>query len=212
MSQAQSGSRDKKHVGVTLDHGDSESHRRDEETVFGFWVFLMSDAVLFALLFATYASITTRVAGGPGARELFELSGVFWETLVLLLSTLTFGLAAAAVKAKQLGHVIVLLLFTGLLGVVFLGLEMHELAGLVARGAGPQRSGFLSAFFVLLVTHGLHVLAGVVWLAVMLLQIVVLGLADPVRSRLLRLGLFWHFLDIIWIAIFSVVYMWGVTL
>lgn len=212
MSADQSAAGDEnKHAGVNLDHGDPEHHRLDEETVFGFWVFLMSDAVLFALLFATYASMTTRLAGGPGGRELFELGGVFIETLVLLTSTLTFALASAALKARQMRKVLAWLAVTGLLGVVFLGLEYHELSGLIAQEAGPQRSGFLSAFFVLLGTHGVHVLAGVVWLAVMMIQIGVFGLTARVRSRLLRLGLFWHFLDIVWVAIFSIVYLAGIS-
>lgn len=200
-----------KHVGVNLDHDNADHHRLDEETVFGFWVFLMSDAVLFALLFATYASMTTRIADGPAGSDLFELSGVFLETLALLTSTLTFAMSSAALKARQKRQVLGWLALTGLLGLVFLGLEYHELAGLIARDAGPQRSGFLSAFFVLLTTHGLHVLAGVVWLGVMIAQIGILGLEAPVRSRMLRLGLFWHFLDIVWVAIFSVVYLAGVT-
>ncbi|MDB5535274.1 MAG: cytochrome o ubiquinol oxidase, subunit [Devosia sp.] len=212
MSAGQSmPSQDNKHVGVNLDHGNAEHHRLDEETVFGFWVFLMSDAVLFALLFATYASMTTRTAGGPSGHDLFELGGVFAETMALLFSTLTFGLASAALKARQQRQVLGWLALTGVLGLMFIGLEYQELSGLIAQGAGPQRSGFLSAFFVLLATHGVHVLAGVVWLAVMMVQICVFGLEAPVRLRLLRLGLFWHFLDIVWVAIFSIVYLAGIA-
>lgn len=203
---------ERKHPGVNLEHSNADEHRRDEELVFGFWVFLMSDAVLFALLFATYASMTTRVAGGPSGKDLFELRGVLAQTLVLLLSTLTFGLTSAALKAHKKQQVLGWLTLTGLLGLVFLGLEYSELAGFFAQGAGPQRSGFLSAYFVLLSTHGAHVLAGVIWLCVMLTQILVFGLEVPVQTRLLRLGLFWHFLDIIWVAIFSVVYLAGVTI
>ena len=153
-----------------------------------------------------------RLAGGAAGRELFELRGVFAHTLVLLLSTMTFGLASAALKAHQKQQVLGWLTLTGLLGLLFLGLEYKELADLFAQGAGPQRSGFLSAFFVLLSTHGAHVLAGVIWLVMMLVQILVLDLEPQVQSRLLRLGLFWHFLDIIWVAIFSIVFLAGVTI
>jgi cytochrome o ubiquinol oxidase subunit 3 len=203
---------EKKHPGVNLDHINGDDHRRDEEVVFGFWVFLMSDAVLFALLFSTYGSMTTRLAGGPSGRDLFQLRDAFAQTLVLLLSTLTFGLATAALKANQKHQVVGWLTLTGLLGLLFLGLEYRELANLFAQGAGPQRSGFLSAFFVLLSTHGAHVLAGVIWLVMMLVQILVLDLEPQVQSRLLRLGLFWHFLDIIWVAIFSIVFLAGVII
>ncbi|MEO6607836.1 MAG: cytochrome c oxidase subunit 3 [Aestuariivirga sp.] len=202
---------DMKHAGVNLDHNNPDHHRLDEETVFGFWVFLMSDAVLFALLFATYASMTNRLASGPSGSDLFRLNGVFAETMFLLLSTLTFCLASAALKARQKRQVLVWLMLTGLLGLLFLGLEYRELAGLLAKDAGPQRSGFLSAFFVLLTAHGVHVLAGIIWICVMMMQIMIFDLQVPVRSRLLRLGLFWHFLDIVWVAIFSIVYLGGVT-
>ena len=134
----------------------------------------MSDAVLFALLFATYASMTNRLASGPSGSDLFKLGGVLAETLVLLFSTLTFGLASATLKALQRLQVLGWLMLTGLLGPLFLGLEYRELTGMLAKDAGSQRSGFLSAFFVLLTTHGLHVLARVAWLCVMMIQTMVL--------------------------------------
>lgn len=176
---------------------------------FGFWLYLMSDAVIFALLFATYAVMVNNTAGGPSGAAIFSIPRVMAETGVLLFSTFTMALALHNVDAGRRGRVVFWLLVTGGLGLVFLYLEIGEFREMVAAGNGPGRSGFLSSFFTLVGTHGLHVTAGVVWLVVMLVQIGLKGMTAPVRSRLFRLSLFWHFLDIVWIGIFSIVYLSG---
>lgn len=195
------------HPGINLSHAREADERHAEVTVFGFWVYLMSDAIIFALLFATYAAMVGRTAGGPTGTELFDITNAFVETMVLLFSSFTFGLAAVSLKEGRVGAIQIWLIVTLLLGLAFVGLELREFAGLVGQGATPQTSGFLSSFFVLLSTHGLHVLMGCVWIVVMMVQIVTFGLSRPVRSRLLRLGLFWHFLDLVWIVIFTIVYL-----
>ena len=180
-----------------------------EEKEFGFWLYLMSDAVIFALLFATYLVMVGNTAGGPSGKELFSLERAAGETLVLLLSSATFGFAAVALSAGDRSKVLMWLLITFLLGACFIFLEIGEFRGMIEQGAGPERSGFLSAFFTLVGTHGLHVSIGLLWIAVMIGQVAIKGLTAPVASRLMRLGLFWHFLDIIWVVIFSVVYLPG---
>lgn len=195
------------HPGINLPHARAQDERHTEVTVFGFWTYLMSDAIVFALLFATYASMVGRTAGGPTASALFDPTNAFIETIVLLASSFTFGMAAVSLKEGRVRAIVLWLVVTLLLGLGFIGLELREFAGLVAKGATPQTSGFLSSFFVLLSMHGLHVLVGTIWLVVMLAQIATFGLTRQVRSRLLRLGLFWHFLDLVWIVIFTVVYL-----
>ncbi len=177
---------------------------------FGFWIYLMSDAIIFALLFATYLVMLAGTAGGPTGHDLFDLRRTFAETMMLLTSSVTFGMASVAVAARNKSGALLWLAVTFLLGAGFVFLEFGEFSGMIAQGAGPDRSGFLSAFFTLVGTHGLHVSAGLVWIAVMVAQVLVKGLSGPVVSRLGRLGLFWHFLDIVWIGIFSVVYLPGV--
>jgi cytochrome o ubiquinol oxidase subunit 3 len=182
---------------------------RYEEKEFGFWLYLMSDAVIFALLFATYLVMVGNTAGGPGGKELFSLGRASGETLALLLSSTTFGFAAVALSSADRGKVLLWLVVTFLLGGTFIFLEIGEFRGMIAQGAGPDRSGFLSGFFTLVGTHGLHVSVGLLWILVMIGQVLFKGLTAPVASRLMRLGLFWHFLDIIWVVIFSVVYLPG---
>lgn len=183
---------------------------REEEKALGFWIYLMTDAVIFALLFATYVVMTAGIAGGPTGRDLFSLPHTFGETLLLLVSSTTFGFATLAAKRGEGATAIRWLALTALLGAGFVAMELMEFAGMIAVGAGPDRSGFLSAFFTLVGTHGLHVSVGIVCIAVMVGQILAKGLTAPVLSRLIRLGLFWHFLDIVWVGIFSVVYLPGV--
>jgi cytochrome o ubiquinol oxidase subunit 3 len=178
-----------------------------EEKAFGFWLYLMSDAVIFALLFATYVLMLGNTAGGPTGKELFSLERASGETALLLLSSTTFGFASVALASAEKSRVLLWLAVTVALGAGFIFLEFGEFS---AQGAGPDRSGFLSAFFTLVGTHGLHVSIGILWILVMIGQVVFKGLTTPVVSRLARLGLFWHFLDIIWVAIFSVVYLPGV--
>jgi cytochrome o ubiquinol oxidase subunit III len=193
--------------GNVLEHEEKKSLNSRE---FGFWVYLMTDAIIFALLFATYVVLSKNSAAGPTSKDVFELSHTAGETALLLLSSLTFGIATIAMTAGQTMRVVQWLLVTLLLGLGFLAMELIEFHGMIAQGAGPQVSGFLSAFFTLVGTHGLHVAFGVIGICVMIGQVLVKGLSLPVRSRLFRLGLFWHFLDIVWIGIFSVVYLPGV--
>jgi len=178
--------------------------------IFGFWIYLMSDAVIFALLFATYASMSRSFAGGATGKELFDLSTVFYETMVLLLSTLTCGFAMLSLSKNRKVWVLSWLVVTFLLGLTFILMEHNEFHSLIRQGMGPDRSGFLSAFFTLVGTHGLHVGVGLIWLLVMITQIMSKGLTSPVRSRLFRFSLFWHFLDLVWVGIFSMVYLIGV--
>jgi cytochrome o ubiquinol oxidase subunit 3 len=193
---------------MTINPRDAE---RYEEKDFGFWLYLMSDAVIFACLFATYLVMVGNTAGGPTPKDVFSLDRAAAETALLLLSSTTFGLAAVALSAGERSKVLLWLAITFLLGASFIFLEFGEFRGMIAEGAGPERSGFLSAFFTLVGTHGFHVSVGLVWILVMIGQVFFKGLTAPVASRLMRLGLFWHFLDIIWVVIFSVVYLPGLV-
>jgi cytochrome o ubiquinol oxidase subunit 3 len=201
---------DVKHAGLNLGFTDESTHEQAGSAVFGFWVFLMSDAVVFALLFATYGVMVSATVGGPTPASEYKIGPAFVETLTLLTSSFTFGMASIAMK-HNLGRPILLgwLAATFVLGLAFLGMEVHDFASMFSDGAVPMRSGFLSSFFALVPLHGLHVLAGSVWLVVMMAQVLTFGLDARVKINLLRLGLFWHFLDIVWIAIFSVVYLQG---
>jgi cytochrome o ubiquinol oxidase subunit 3 len=181
-----------------------------EEKELGFWLYLMSDAIIFALLFATYVTLAPNHAGGPTGMDVFSLGRAFAETMLLLCSSITFGFATVAVRLGNQRVGLTWLAVTFVLGAGFLALEIGEFTGMVEQGAGPQRSGFLSAFFTLVGTHGMHVTMGLVWIVIMSSQVMVKGLTPPVTSRLFRLGLFWHFLDIVWIGIFSIVYLPGV--
>jgi len=185
------------------------SFHRSEEKAFGFWIYLMTDAIVFALLFATYVVMSRGTAGGPTGPELFSLPRTFGETLVLLFSSATFGFATLAARACDRKAAVLLLLLTFFLGAGFVTMEVHEFRSMMAMGAGPDRSGFLSAFFTLVGTHGVHVTVGLMCILVVVAQLLFKGLDEPVGSRLFRLGLFWHFLDIVWIGIFSVVYLPG---
>ena len=201
---------DVKHAGINLSNTDPLAHEQAGSDVFGFWIFLMSDAVIFALLFATYGVMLPAVAGGPGPADEYHLSPALIETLLLLTSSLTFGMASVAMKhAVGQARLLLWLGTTLVLGLAFIGMEMHDFNTMLADGASPMRSGFLSSFFALVALHGLHVAVGCLWLVVMMVQVPTLGLDARVKINLLRLGLFWHFLDIIWIAIFSVVYLQG---
>jgi len=188
----------------------SRASRADTEVNFGFWIYLMSDVILFSMLFVAYLDLSWRTAGGPTSSELFELPLVFAETMALLISSLTFGLAMVAMHAGNRQRVMMWLGVTFGLGLCFISMELYEFNHLVVEGAGPQRSAFLSAFFALVGTHGLHVTAGLIWIAVMIGQIATKGLNAHVVSRMARLSLFWHFLDLVWIAVFSTVYLAGV--
>lgn len=201
-----------KHPGINLGSHHGTAHDEAETVVFGFWVFLMSDLVIFGLMFANYVVQFPRTAGGPGPGDLFAIGSAFAQTMVLLTSSVTIGMASLALKYERgRGAVISWLLVTLALGAVFLVLEMRDLAQMIASGATPSRSGFLSAFYGLVPLHGLHVAAGLLWGVVLIVQVGVLGLTTGVKTRLLRLGLFWHLLDVVWIGIFSVVYLGGLA-
>jgi cytochrome o ubiquinol oxidase subunit 3 len=169
----------------------------------------MGDAVIFGLLFMTYGIMVGNTAGGPSGRTLFSLNNAALETVLLLVSSTTFGFASLASKAGSRSAVLSWLLLTFVLGAGFVFLEIREFLGIIGAGAGPDRSGFLSAFFTLVGTHGTHVSVGLIWILIMSGQVLFKGLSVPVVSRLFRLGLFWHFLDIAWVGIFSVVYLPG---
>ncbi|MFI5002386.1 MAG: cytochrome o ubiquinol oxidase subunit III, partial [Reyranellales bacterium] len=180
-----------------------------EQRALGFWLYLMSDAVIFALLFATYATMVANTDGGPSGKTLFNLRNAAIETLLLLTSSTTFGFASLASRTANRAAVLSWLAVTFVLGLGFVGLEIREFHGMVQAGAGPDRSGFLSAFFTLVGTHGVHVSVGLVWILIMAGQVLIKGLTPPVCARVFRLGLFWHFLDIAWVGIFSIVYLPG---
>jgi cytochrome o ubiquinol oxidase subunit 3 len=191
--------------GGEVEHSDTVGNH-----VFGFWIYLMSDLVLFGALFATHAVLARGYAGGPTGKELFDLAYTFGETMCLLFSSAACGMVMLAVHDDRRKGVLTWLPVTFLLGLGFIGMEIHEFYGMIAAGHGPDRSAFLSAFFTLVGTHGTHVTFGLVWMAVIMVQIVTKGLTTPVRSRLLRWSMFWHFLDVVWIGIFTFVYLMGV--
>jgi len=176
---------------------------------YGFWIFLLSDIIMFSAFFATYAVLAGQTAGGPGGHELFDLRNTAIETACLLLSSFTCGIASIGALAHRGSWFYGAMTATYLLGVAFIGLEAHEFAGLVAQGAGPTRSAFLSAFFTLVGCHGLHVSAGLLWLLTMMAQVFAKGYRPDILRRILCFSLFWHTLDIIWVALFSVVYLMG---
>ncbi|QUS41956.1 cytochrome o ubiquinol oxidase subunit III [Tardiphaga alba] len=178
---------------------------------YGFWIFLLSDIVMFASLFVGYAVLVRATAGGPGGAQLFSQATVAIETACLLLSSYTCGLMLLAVNARRTAATYATALATLLLGAVFLQLEVREFQTMIALGAAPQRSAFLSAFFTLVGCHGLHVALGLVWLVVMLVQVAVFGFAERVQHRLLCFSLFWHTLDIVWIGVLTMVYLMGVS-
>lgn len=184
-------------------------HAAKDKTVFGFWVYLMTDCLLFGSLFATYAVLRNNTFGGPSGSELFSMPMVLVETLVLLTSSFCCGLAMLAVHEGRKNNALLWFGFTFLLGVTFLVLEISEFSHLVTEGNSWTRSGFLSAFFTLVGTHGLHITFGLLWMAVMGIQVLRRGLSSSVVRRLTLLSMFWHFLDVIWIFIFTMVYLMG---
>ena len=177
---------------------------------YGFWIFLLSDIVMFSAFFAAYAVLAHATAGGPGGMQLFNQRSVAIETVCLLVSSYTCGLMSLAIDRSQYGRTYLTALITFVLGALFLTLEVREFAGMIAMGAGPQRSAFLSAFFTLVGCHGLHVTAGLVWLVVMMAQVAIRGFSATVERRLLCFSLFWHALDIVWVWLFTVIYLMGV--
>ena len=187
-----------------------ETVHSGDSTSLGFWLYIMSDCLLFAALFATYAVVGRNYAAGPSGADLFDLPLVALNTSMLLFSSITYGFAMLEMNKNNKRGVILWLGITGLFGLAFLGLELYEFAHLIHEGAGPQRSAFLSAFFTLVGTHGLHVTMGIIWLVTLMVQVNQRGLGPENRRRLLCLSMFWHFLDVVWIGVFSFVYLMGV--
>ena len=197
----------------TSGHGEPHSFNDIASTrLFGFWIFVMSDCILFATLFATYAVLSHNYAGGPTGMQLFDLKGVIGETASLLTSSFTYGLAVLAMFRAERNQVVFWLILTFLLGATFVGLEIREFTGMIAKGDGPTRSAFISSFFTLVGTHGAHVSSGLIWMAVLIVQVIRKGLTNATTTHIMLLSLFWHFLDIVWICLFTIVYLMGVTI
>ena len=184
-------------------------HPEGHSTMLGFWMYLMSDCLIFAILFAVYAVLGGNYAAGPAPKDLFDLPLVAVNTSMLLFSSITYGFAMLAMYRNKVAQTQVWLAVTGLFGLCFLGIELYEFAHMIHLGATPQRSGFLSAFFILVGTHGLHVTFGIIWLVTLMIQVGQKGLIQANKRRLMCLSLFWHFLDVIWIGVFTFVYLFG---
>jgi cytochrome o ubiquinol oxidase subunit 3 len=189
---------------------DEHDHPEGGSTLLGFWLYLMSDCLIFAMLFAAFGVLGGNCAAGPGPRDLFELPLVAVNTAMLLFSSMTYGFAMIAMQRGWLRGVQGWLVVTALFGAAFLSIEIYEFAHLIGQGATPQRSAFLSSFFTLVGTHGLHVTFGLVWLGVLLVQVSQHGLVEANRRRLLCLSMFWHFLDLVWVGVFTFVYLMGI--
>ncbi|MDQ0439122.1 cytochrome o ubiquinol oxidase subunit 3 [Kaistia dalseonensis] len=188
---------------------DEHDHPEGGSTMLGFWIYLMSDCLIFAALFATYGVLGRSFAAGPSPHDLFELPLVALNTSMLLFSSITYGFAMLAMEKGRVGTTQLWLAITGLFGLAFLGIELYEFTHLILEGATPQRSAFLSSFFTLVGTHGLHVTFGLIWLVTLMVQVAQRGLVQTNRRRLMCLSLFWHFLDVIWIGVFTFVYLMG---
>ena len=196
--------------GLNLGDGHGEAHDQAETTVFGFWVFLMSDLIIFGILFASYASYLDPIgmAGGPGPQDLFDIKSVAIQTAFLLVGGAAYGGVSLAVKYDQgRGKVAAWLLLCAALGAGFLFFEVKDFITQASKGGTPQVSGWLSSYWTLVGLHGVHVLSGVLWIFAMIAQIAIRGLDDVVKVRLSMLGVFWHFLDLIWVGIFSLVFL-----
>jgi cytochrome o ubiquinol oxidase subunit III len=202
-------SSDRKH---TLGHAAGALESKRIITAYGFWIFLLSDILMFSAFFAAYAVLVGETAGGPSGRELFDLHNVGLETAFLLLSSFTVGLASIGARARSGSWFYGAMAVTFVLGAAFLAIELREFAGMVGRGAGPTRSAFLSAFFTLVGSHGLHITAGLLWLLTMMAQVFAKGYRPDILRRILCFSLFWHALDIIWVGIFTMVYLMGTAL
>ena len=189
---------------------EEHAHPEGSSTMLGFWIYLMSDCLIFAVLFAIYGVLGASYAAGPAPKDLFDLQLVAINTAMLLFSSLTFGFAMLSMLKNDVRGTLVWLGVTGLFGLAFLGIELYEFAHLIHVGATPQRSAFLSSFFTLVGTHGLHVAFGILWLVTLMTQVRRYGLIEANKRRLMCLSMFWHFLDVIWIGVFTFVYLLGV--
>jgi cytochrome o ubiquinol oxidase subunit 3 len=188
----------------------THEHHSENGTLLGFWMYLMSDCLIFACLFAVYGVLGRNYAGGPSGADVFELPLVALNTSMLLLSSITYGFGILEMQRNRLRPMLLWLGITGLFGLAFLGFEMYEFLHLIHDGNGPQRSAFLSSFFTLVGTHGLHVTFGIIWLITLMVQTGKLGLTPENKRRLMCLSMFWHFLDVVWIGVFTFVYLMGV--
>jgi len=188
---------------------DEHPHPEGHSTMLGFWIYLMSDCLIFAILFACYAVLGGNFAAGPGPRDLFDLDLIALNTAMLLFSSITYGFAMLSMQQNRLRQTQIWLGVTGLFGLAFLSIELYEFQHLIHVGATPQRSAFLSAFFTLVGTHGLHVTFGLVWLVTLIVQLGRHGLIAANRRRVACLSMFWHFLDVVWIGVFTLVYLMG---
>lgn len=187
-----------------------EEHHVENGSMLGFWLYLMNDSLIFAILFACYGVLGANYAGGPGPAELFDLNLIAINTALLLVSSITFGFAMIAMQNRNVKLMQIWLAVTGLLGAGFIGIELYEFAHLIHVDAGPGRSAFLSSFFALVGCHGLHVTFGIIWLITMMVQIQKRGIEPVTWRRVSCLSLFWHFLDVVWIGVFTFVYLMGV--
>ena len=188
---------------------DEHDHEAGGSTLLGFWIYLMSDCLIFAILFACYAVLGGNFAAGPGPKDLFDLKLIALNTAMLLFSSITYGLAMLSMQLGKVRATQGWLAVTGLFGAAFLGIELYEFAHLIHIGATPQRSAFLTSFFALVGTHGLHVTFGIVWLVTLMFQLKKHGLIPENKRRLSCLSMFWHFLDVVWIGVFTFVYLMG---
>ena len=184
-------------------------HPEGHSTALGFWIYLMSDCLIFAVLFATFGVLGGNYAAGPGPRDLFDLPLVALNTSMLLFSSITYGFAMLAMDKDRRAQTQLWLIITGLFGLAFLSIELYEFHHMIEIGATPQRSAFLSAFFTLVGTHGLHVTFGIIWLVTLMVQVQRRGLVATNKRRLMCLSMFWHFLDVVWIGVFTFVYLMG---
>jgi cytochrome o ubiquinol oxidase subunit 3 len=188
---------------------DEHEHPEGGSTYLGFWIYVMSDCLIFACLFATFGVLGGNYAAGPAPKDVFELPIVAVNTAMLLLSSITYGFAMLAMEKDKAGATLAWLAVTALFGASFVGIELHEFAGLIHEGATPERSAFLSSFFTLVGTHGLHVTSGLIWMVVLMSQVATKGLIAANKRRLMCLSMFWHFLDVVWIGVFTFVYLLG---
>jgi len=186
------------------------AHAEGGSTMLGFWIYLMSDCLVFACLFATYGVLGGSYAAGPSPKDLFDLPLVAVNTSMLLLSSITYGFAVLAMDKGRVGQTQAWLAVTALFGAAFIGIELNEFANMIREGGTPQRSAFLSSFFTLVGTHGLHVTFGLIWIGTLMVQVAQRGLIEANKRRLMCLSMFWHFLDVVWIGVFTFVYLMGV--
>ncbi len=190
-------------------HHDDHHHEEDKKNLFGFWLYIMTDCILFAMIFAAYIVLHKNTFGGASAHELFSMPFVLTETMILLTSSFTYGLVMLSAHKNQTKMVLLWLFITFILGVVFIGMEIHEFTNLYNEGHGWDKSAFLSSFFTLVGTHGLHVTSGLIWMCALMGQVMVHGITKKTINKLACLSLFWHFLDIVWIFVFTIVYLMG---